>query len=212
MSWQSIDLFFVEAWEFSDELWGVVWPIFEGGRKVVADWEKQHETSRKEMLEQATEDHEVQDARTLAYLEEQRIDQRSQAIGAAVLHCAYEIFKDRLRGISRWFDKSHPGIGGYQGRSEIHRLAAEYLGRFGVDFEKSPFFSGIRELALARNAGIHSDVQTYLAEVPNPRFMKNGGFSVEETALKEVLNETDSFVGWVVSELSAIRKARPGMN
>jgi len=199
-------LFFLEASEFSEELWGVVMPLFDEGQRAMANWDAKHKEMLREMLSRAKDQYEEMDANTLASWEEDKVDKRNWAIDAAVLHCTYEILKERLRTIARWFDKSHPSKGQCPGRSELHRISAEYKDRFGVRFEDSGHFSSVEELALARNAGIHSDLHEYVKSVKSPCFITEDGFKVDRNNLEDMLKETEQFVQWLVQEMDKVRK------
>ena len=72
-------------------------------------------------------------------------------------------------------------------------------------------FERIRELVLARNAGIHREnektLHNYLLKVKNPRFVDDEDrFFVVKEALVVAIGECEQFVKWVVSE---IRKRQP---
>ena len=91
----------------------------------------------------------------------------------------------------------------------MDRLKEEFAQRFGIDFEKSTLFAAVRELALARNAGIHPEsLSEYKEKVRSHRFCKGGQFNVELKPFMEILNETDQFFGWVVKEMLPLGKAQ----
>ena len=210
MSWQDIDLFEMEASWFSEELHAVVVPLFQEGSKKLAEWEKERRRSLDKVLSEAKDELEQNDAHDIADLEEWRNRQRSQVLGAAVLHHLFSTLKSALKELARYLDKTHPKSAPYKGKSGLDRLKDEFLQRFGVDFDKSGFFDTIRELALARNAGIHTQsLSEYQAQVKSPRFCRDGEFNVELRPFMEVLDETERFFGWVANEMRPLRKPNP---
>jgi hypothetical protein len=85
----------------------------------------------------------------------------------------------------------------------------EFAQRFQVDFEKSALFAAVRELALARNAGIHPEsLSEYTTNVASPRFCRDGEFYVQRKPFMEVLDETEEFFAWVAKEMLPLRKAQ----
>jgi hypothetical protein len=210
MGWQDIDLFEMEASWFSQELHAVIVPLFEEGTKRLAEWEKERQESLGKMISEAKDSVEESNAHNIAELEEWRIRQRGQILGAAGLHHLYSTLKSSLKELARYFNKSHPrSIQPYQGKSELDRLKEEFKQRFGVDFEKSDLLPAMRELALARNAGIHPEsVDEYRKNVKSPRFCKDGEFCVEHKSFMEVLDETEKFFDWVAKEMLPLRKAQ----
>ena len=212
MSWQNVDLFELEATWFSEELHKVIRPLFEQGHEMLAKWDEDRKKSLREDLINAGDDEsERQTASWLADLEDEHNRQRGQVLGAAALHYVYSTLKTRLRELARYFDKTHPrSPKGYQGKSDLDRMRNEYIQRFAVDFENSPFFEHITELALARNAGVHLGVDTmeeYIEKVERPRFCDGEEFYVSRAAFLEVLSEADQFFNWVVQALLPIRRA-----
>jgi hypothetical protein len=212
MAWENVDFFELEARWFSDELHNVILPLSEQGYERLEKWgEERGESLKKGLLEAKDDEAEIQTANALADLEEMHNMQRGQVLGAAALHYLYSTLKTRLKELGRYFDKTHPRAPkGYNGKSELDRLSNEYSQRLGVDFQKSPLFDRIKELALARNAGIHLGHETmneYAEKVETPRFCKDGEFYVKREGFLEILTETDHFFGWVVESLIPIRKA-----
>lgn len=215
MGWENIDFFELEALSFSEELHKVVVPLFEQGDEMLARWERESRELLKKMLHEAKGDEgEVQTAHALADLEDLHNTQRGQILGAAALHYLFSTLKTRLKELMRYFNQTHPRAPkGYEGKSELDRLRNEYAQRLAIDFENSPLFVSITELALARNAGIHLGVETmaeYAEKVKSPRFCKGGEFYVERQAFLEILGETERFFEWVVETLIPIRKAATG--
>jgi hypothetical protein len=208
MTWKNIDLFRMEARFFSDELRGVVLPVFITGVERLEEWEKQHRKELDAKLAEAKGDAEISYAFGEADFEKWRNMQRAQVVGSAALHSLYLALKLKLRELARWFDKSHARqAGGYTGNSELQKLATEFLERFGIDFTKAPVgFNNIEELALARNASIHSDLREYLGKVRNPRFVRKDEFFVDIKPFEEIVGQVEEFVEWVVSELAKLRK------
>jgi hypothetical protein len=75
-------------------------------------------------------------------------------------------------------------------------------------------FERIRELVLARNAGIHREnektLHKYLLKVENPRFIDDEDrFFVTKGGLVVAIGECEQFVNWVVSEIRKRRPAKP---
>ncbi|SRR6266480_175755 len=210
MGWRDIDLFEMESSGFSEELHAVIVPLFEEGARRLADWERERQETRKKMLSEAKDEAQADYAHNVADYEGWRNEQRGQVLGAAGLHYLYSTLRSGLKELARYFDKTHPrSAEPYKGRSELDRLKEEFAQRFGIDFEKSTLFAAVRELALARNAGIHPEsLSEYKEKVRSPLFCKGGQFSVELKPLMEILNETDQFFGWVVKEMLPLRKAQ----
>jgi hypothetical protein len=215
MGWKDVDFFELEATWFSEELHKVILPLFEEGDERLARWEEERkELLNRTLLEAKDDEAEMQTAHALADLEDSHITQRGQVLGAAALHYLYATLKTRLKELERYFDKTHPGAPvRYKGKSELERLRNEYAQRLAVDFEKSPLFQSIVELALARNAGIHLSVETmteYVEKVKSPRFCKGREFYVGREGFLEIFSETDRFFRWVVESLIPIRRAAAG--
>ncbi len=210
MGWQDIDFFEMEPLWFSEELHSVIVPLFNEGSKRLAEWEKERKESVDKMMSEAKDDDEQSVAHDLASYEEWRNKQRAQVLGAAGLHYLYSTLKSALKQSARYFDSSHPrSIIGYEGKSELDRLKEEFAQRFGINFEKSHLFSSIRELVLARNAGIHDEAfGEYITNVTRPRFCKGGEFHVDRDGFTQILDETEKFFEWVVKEMLPLRKAQ----
>jgi hypothetical protein len=212
MSWKDIDLFEIGLSSFSEELYEVIVPFYEQGSAKLQEWEQQRRELLDKMLNEAKDDEgEVQYANGLVGQIEWRNKQKGQILGAATLHFVYSTLKINLRQLARYFNETHPRTPeSYKGKSELDRLREEFAQRFGIDFEKAPFFNSARELALARNAGIHSNIETlreYKRQVISPRFCNDGEFCVEREAFYEILGEMEKFFGWAANELLQIRKA-----
>jgi hypothetical protein len=210
MGWKDIDLFEMEASSFSEQLHSVIVPLFEDGTVILQKWERERRESFEKMIAEAKgEEQGVDFAYNLADLEKWRNMQRSQVLGAAGLHYIYSALKSGLKDLARYFDKTHPrSPNGYKGESELDRLKEEFAQRLQVDFKKSTLFNAMRELALARNAGIHSDVRDYTAKVASPRFYKGGEFHVDRDGFMWILGETEKFFSWVVEQMLPLRKAQ----
>lgn len=216
MAWQDIDLFQLEASSFSLELYQVIVPLFEQGHAMLKAWEDERRASLQGMLDEAKgDDDEERFARGVADEEEWRNFQRSQVLGATGLHYLYSAFKDGLKNLCRYFDKSHARVpGGYKGKHQLEQLREEFLQRFGVDWRNLPHFDSIEELALARNAGIHMGADTlkeYISKIERPRFCKGGEFAVERQSYMEILDEIERFFASVVQELIPIRNLGEGI-
>jgi hypothetical protein len=210
MGWQDIDLFEMESSGFSEELHAVIVPLFEEGTQRLADWEKDRQATREKMICEAKDEEQADYAHNVADYEGWRNEQRGQVLGAAGLHYLYSTLRSGLKQLARYFDKTHlRSTKPYKGKSELDRLKEEFAQRFGVDFEKSTLFASVRELALARNAGIHPEsLSEYTQKVQSPRFCKGGEFNVEPKAFMDVLNETEQFFDWVVKQMLPLRKAQ----
>lgn len=209
MGWQEIDLFGMEASSFSEELHAVIVPLFDEGSKRITAWEQESQELLTKMLDSAKGEESQQDyAHNLADLEKSRNEQRGQVLGAAGLHYLYSTLKSRLKELARYFDQSHPrSVQPYEGKSELDRLRAEFGQRFSIDFEESSLFASIRELALARNAGIHPEsLGEYITKVTPPRFYKGGEFYVDRADFMQILDETEKFFDWVVNKMLPLRK------
>lgn len=210
MGWRDIDLFEMESSGFSEELHAVIVPLFEEGTKRLADWEKERQDTREKMISEAKDEEQADYAHNLADLEGWRNEQRGQVLGAAGLHYLYSTLRSGLKQLAHYFDRTHPrSAKSYKGKSELDRLKEEFIQRFGIDFEKSALFLTVRELALARNAGIHPEsLREYTKKVALPRFCKGGEFRVEQKPFMEVLDETEKFFAWVLKEMLPLRKAQ----
>jgi len=95
--------------------------------------------------------------------------------------------------------------------------ADEYQKRFGIDFKAGPVsFERIQELVLARNAGIHREdagnLEAYGAKIKEPAFVDDGYvgeyFFVTRAALVAMIEDSERFVKWMVSEVEKLRLAK----
>jgi hypothetical protein len=148
--------------------------------------------------------------------EEDRHRQRIQGVGALALDWLMSSLKGALQSAKGHLDKSHPAKskGSKEEESWLDQVYREYKDR-KIDFRTGPVpFERIRELVLARNAGIHREnekaLHKYLLKVKNPRFVDDEDkFFVTKDALIVAIGECEQFVKWVVSEIRKRRTAKP---
>lgn len=216
MSWQNIDFLAFEAVEFEMDVDAVIVRLLETTREKIAElWENRQEELGKQIAEAKTE---VDEATTWAdrdYEEWMHI-QRNQALGSLALDLLASRLKTSLRDATRFFSSSHPAKNKYRGDGWLDKVRNEYKDRFNIDFEKLTAFASVRELVLARNAGIHREngdiVSEYRKKVACPQFLNaDAQFSVELDEFKNFSAEIKRFVKSVVEELKKVKK-QPGGN
>jgi hypothetical protein len=170
------------------------------------------------MNKAATEDDEAEVSSLFQEMnwEEDLYRQRKQGVGALALDWLMSELKGALLSAKRHLDSSHPATHKYDYRKDwLRTVCGEYSERFKIEFEGAPVaFDRIRELVFARNAGIHREdpkpLERYLNEIKTPAFTDDeDGFFVTREALLVIIQESERFLKWVVSEIEKLRSMRP---
>jgi len=151
--------------------------------------------------------------------EEELYRQRGQGLGALALDWLMSELKGALLSAKTHLDLSHPSKRKYKyHRDWLRTVSSEYFQRFKIEFEKGPVaFGRIRELVFARNAGIHREdpkpLERYLNEIKTPAFTDDEDrFFVTREALVLMIQESERFLRWVVSEIEKLRPTKVQSN
>lgn len=180
------------------------------------EWKRYVKTFEEYISEPRADESEVGIAYSEKDWEEDQHRQRMQGVGALALDWLMSSLKGSLISAKRHLDKS-PRVkskGSNKEESWLDVVSREYKD-WKINFRTGPVpFELIRELVLARNAGIHREdektLHKYLLKVENPRFVDDEDrFFVTKDALVVLIGECEQFVKWVVSEIQKLRAAKP---
>jgi hypothetical protein len=221
MGWELFNLGLMEEHEFSLKTRNLILPVFDNATNALnEEWKKYEETFNKQ-IGQAYERDESEGGimSQERNWEEDLHRQRLQGVGALALDWLMSSVQVALRGAKTYLDKTHPPKPPYNKNNEgwIGYAADEYQKRFGIDFKAGPAsFERIQELVLARNAGIHREdngnLETYVAKIKKPAFVDYGDvgehFFVTRDALEAIIDDSERFIKWVVSEIEKLRPAK----
>ncbi len=216
MSWLDFHPLDSESLGFSTDANELVLTVFLLTTEKLADhWKEYNKEFDERMAKikgQDEDDSESNIASQEFYWEEGLHRQRIQGAGALALDWLMYSVKDTLQRTKEYFDKSHPPKPNYPGPSWLDKATNEYKERFGIHFTKGPAdFARIRELALARNAGIHRDqgnLNAYLKLIAKPRFVRADEFYVAKDALQATIADATKFIDWVMEELKKLHPAK----
>lgn len=222
MGWETFNLGLMEASDFSLKTKNLILPVFDNATNALNDgWKKYDETFKKQITEAYKRDE--SEGGMMSQEREWEEDlhrQRLQGVGALALDWLMSSVQVALRGTKNYLDKTHPAKPPYNNNDEgwLGYAADEYQKRFGLDFKSGPVpFERIRELVLARNAGIHREdkgnLETYLKKIKNPVFVDYGYeeyFFVTRDALVGMVADCEKFIEWIVHEVEKQKKPANG--
>jgi hypothetical protein len=222
MGWDLFNLNLMVSIEFALKTQNLILPVFDSATNALnEEWTQYEESFSKEIAEAYERDESEGGMLSQEmYWQEDVQRQRLQGVGALALDWLMSSVQAALHSAKSYLDKTHPAEGSYKDNNEgwLGKVADEYQKRFGIDFKASPVpFERIQELVLARNAGIHREskgiLETYTDKVKEPVFVDFGDvgeyFFVKRNALVKMIEDTESFIKWVVSE---IETRRPRIN
>lgn len=208
MTWQDFDIFELEKEGFSRSFRELVLPIFQDSEASFDKRSDEIEANFKKATSKVTNEAEMEEAGAWADYQKHVLGQQKEVVGAALLNVVCSALRASLDSMSRYFAASHPR-GDYGGRGWLENRRAEFKSRFGIDFNASPTdFTRIRELILARNAGVHNapgTLREYEKNIPAPRFIANRSLVLREESLVASFEDANKFVQWVWGELKQIR-------
>jgi hypothetical protein len=221
MGWEGINLNLMEATDFALKTRNLILPVFDNSTNALnEEWKKFEGTFHKQIADAYQRDESEGGMMSQElYWEEDLHRQRLQGVGALALDWLMSSVQVALRGAKTYLDKTHPPKPPYNKNKEgwLGYAADEYQKRLGIDFKAGPVpFERIQELVLARNAGIHREdagiLETYVAKIKNPAFVDYGDvgeyFFVTRGALAAMIEDSERFVKWVVSEVEQLRPAK----
>ena len=210
--WEAFNLSLMEAGDFSINAQNLILRVFDNASQALDDeWKRESENYNKAIGEA----YKVEESQG-SYLSQERDweedlhRQRKQGVGALGLDWLMCSLQGALHSAKTYLIVSHPPKPPYKGDGWLGKVSNEYQQRFNVDFVKGPIsFDRIQELVLARNAGIHRDqgnLDTYLAKIPKPAFVdEEDRFFVTRDALILIIQDSEKFIKWVVSEIEKLR-------
>jgi hypothetical protein len=211
----AFDLYPLQSDDFSMDARNLIIPVFDTSQLALDKEWTEYEKRFHEYISKLGLEEEVLMADQERDWEEELHRQRLQGIGSMALDWLMCSLQLNLNGAKRYFDKTHPGRGEYKSKNGwLGKVRKDYGERFKIEFEAGPVpFIRIRELVLARNAGVHrepEDLECYLEKVKDPRFVDDEDrFSVTRDALLLTVADCEQFLSWVVSELRKLRKPEP---
>ena len=95
--------------------------------------------------------------------------EQTEALAAMALALLATLMKDFLKEQKRQMDKTHPpDAKGYPGKSELLRRVSEYKARFNIDLQKIEGFETVREVELARNCCLITELCQMRTTSPRP--------------------------------------------
>ncbi len=202
----------MQAGDFSLDAHSLILRVFDIARSALnEEWKKDSEYFNKAIAEAYAVDESKG-----GYLsqekdwEERLYRQRMQGVGALALDWLMSKLQDALHSAKTYLNVSHAPKPPYKGDGWLGKVSNEYQQRFNIDFVKGPIsFDRIQELVLARNAGIHRDqgnLETYLKKISKPAFVdQENRFFVTRDALILIIQDSEKFIKWVVSEIEKLR-------
>lgn len=217
MGWEQFNLNLMESADFSITAENVILRVFDSASNALdEEWKRDAEDYDKRIAKA----YKVDESEG-GYLSQERdweedlYRQRKQGIGALALDWLMCSLRLALHSAKNYLNTTHPAKPKYEGGNWLDKLAAEYQQRFGIEFEKGPvLFDRIRELALARNAGIHRDqgnLATYLKLIEKTAFVdEEDRFFVTREALVQIIKDCDQFLKWTVTEIEKLGPIRKG--
>jgi hypothetical protein len=212
MGWEDFNFSLMQAGDFSIDAHSLILRVFDIASSALdEEWRKDSEYFNKKIAEAyAVDESEGSYLSQERDWEEHLYRQRRQGVGALALDWLMSKLQDALHSAKRYLDSMHPPKPPYKGDGWIGKVSNEFQQRFNIDFSKGPIpFERIQELVLARNAGIHRDrgnLGTYLAKIPKPAFVdEENQFFVTKDSLVLIIQECETFLKWVVSEIEKLR-------
>jgi len=218
MGWEGFNLGLMEGADFSIKAKHLVLEVFDQANEGLSRGFKTYSEATNKQISEAYKMGDVAAGDIMSqekYWESGLHQQRLASIGVLALDWLMSSLKGALQGASNYLNASHPGKGPYKGDGWLAKLQGEYYERFGIDFTRGPVdVCHIQELVLARNAGIHRDLEgpleEYLAKVNRPSFIESGEDGKEfvfvtRNALVAIIDDAEKFVDWVVSEIEKLR-------
>ena len=202
----------MQAGDFSIDAHSLILRVFDiASNALDEEWKKDSEDFNKSIAEAyAVDESEGSYLSQEKDWEEHLYRQRMQGVGALALDWLMSKLQDALHSAKRYLDSTHPPKPPYKGDGWIGKVSNEFQQRFNIEFSNGPIpFERIQELVLARNAGVHRDrgnLDTYLAKIPKPAFVDEEiQFFVTKDALVLIIQECETFLKWVVSEIEKLR-------
>ncbi len=213
--------------DFSLDAENLILRVFDTATNALDDeWRRYLEAFKKEIAN-ARDEGDIGYASSDRDWEERTFWQKRQAVGVLALDWLKSSLQTALHRTKTYLDKTHPPKPrGYKTkRGWFAEISKDYRERFNIDLSTGTSFERVRELVLARNAGVHRDDPDFLkrdplkkypanANVKQPRFIDVGDdgeerFFVTRDALVAVIKDCEAFLKWVVSEVKRLRPVEP---